>query len=449
MRMFNEVCLKFEKADWSLNPEFGLIDTVLETHPQLYDIVAPDILQSKKASLMGRGDVPSVEQIVRAAIYKELKGYDYRELEYAQSDSRICSTFIKLDNRKPFSFQMFQKYISRITAETLTKLLIELNKISIGEGLEDIKSLRVDSTVVKSNIHYPTNNSLVWDCIKESHRLLMKLAEETQDLEFRDYRKSAKANYYKINVIKSKDKRVKLFEKQLVTFTKSINQVDQVLRNPKKKSCNVAAICIETNLETHLSVMRQVFSVAKRREILGESVPNAEKIFSIYEPHTDIIVKGGREVQFGHKINIAGGRSNLILDCEVLDGNPSDSKLYIPTLKRVIENYETIPRDVSTDGGYASLDNKEGAEENGITNIVFNKVVGSLQNKASSKKMETQLKKWRSGIEAVISNYKRSFDMFVCTWKGKAHFKAKVLWSAIAYNIRVMTRLVISKIALL
>lgn len=63
--------------------------------------------------------------------------------------------------------------------------------------------------------------------------------------------------------------------------------------------------------------------------------------------------------------------------------------------------------------------------------------------------METQLKKWRSGIEAVISNYKRSFDMFVCTWKGKAHFDAKVLWSAIAYNIRVMTRLVVSKIALL
>jgi len=110
-------------------------------------------------------------------IYKELIGYDYRELEYAQSDSRICSTFIKLDNRKPFSFQMFQKYISRITSETLTKLLIELNKISIGESLEDIKSLWVDSTVVKSDIHYPTNNSLVWDCIKESHRLLTKLSE--------------------------------------------------------------------------------------------------------------------------------------------------------------------------------------------------------------------------------------------------------------------------------
>ncbi len=130
---------------------------------------------------------------------------------------------------------MFQKYISRITAETLNKLLIAINKIAISEGLEDIKSLRVDSTVVKSNIHYPTNNSLVWDCIKESHRLLTRLSEEIQGLQIRDYRKSAKANFYKINIIKSKDQRIKLFQKQLVTFTKSINQVDQVLRNPKKK----------------------------------------------------------------------------------------------------------------------------------------------------------------------------------------------------------------------
>ncbi|HED38743.1 MAG TPA: hypothetical protein ENI76_10955 [Ignavibacteria bacterium] len=81
-----------------------------------------------------------------------------------------------------------------------------------------------------------------------------------------------------------------------------------------------------------------------------------------------------------------------------------------------------------------------------MVNIVFNKVVGSLQNIASSKKMETMLKKWRSGIEAVTSNYKRGFGMFVCNWKGKEHYKSKVLWSAIAYNIRVMTRLVISRI---
>lgn len=447
MKLFNNFCLKFEQPDWSRNPEFGLIDTILEEHPELYDLVAPDITSGHKSNGFGRGDTPSVEQIIRAAIYKELKAYDYRELEYAQTDSRICANFIKLDLRKPFSFQMFQKYISRITAQSLQKLLIGINQIAINEGLEDIKSLRIDSTVVKTNIHYPTNNALVWDCIKESYRLLSKLSEATEGLTYRDYRGSAKTVYYKINNIKSKDIRLKLFHKQLVTFTKSINQVDQVLRNPKKKAYNMVALAIEAILEDHLSVMRKVFDITMRKEILGESVPNSEKIFSIYEPHTDIIVKGGREVQFGHKINIAGGRSNLILDCQVLDGNPSDRKLFEPTLERIECYYGKTPRDVSVDGAYASLANKNAAEEKGITNIVFNKVVGSLKSQTSSKNIETRLKKWRSGIEAVISNYKRKFDMFVCNWKGKAHFDSKVLWSAIAYNIRVMTRLVLGRIA--
>lgn len=444
MKLFNALRLKFEKPDWSSNPEFGLIDTILEVHPFLYGILKEDICRGTKESEFGRKDTPSVEQIVRAALYKELKKLDYRELEYAQKDSRICSTFIKLDERKPFSFQMFQQHISKISEQSLDRLLIEINKIAISEGLENVEKIRMDSTVVETNIHYPTNNSLVWDCIKESHRLLNHLSEETKNLSVRDYRGSAKTNYYKINVIKSKDKRQKLFIQQLILFTKSINQVDQALRNTKKKSYSISAMCLVLALEKLLPLMRQVYDFTRRKQVLGESVPNDEKIFSIYEQHTDIIVKGGRDVLFGHKINLAGGTSNLILDCQTLDGNPSDTQLYQETIERIEKNYNVIPRDITTDGGFASNSNKEYAQSKGIVNIVFNKVVGSMQNIVTSKKMETMLKKWRSGMEAVISNYKRRFKMFVCNWKGEMHFKAKVLWSAIAYNIRVMTAQVVS-----
>ena len=178
MQLFNALRLKFEKSDWSLNPEFGLIDTLLEQHPDLILLLKNDVIGQESQNNFGRKDTPSVEQIVRAAIYKEMKGLDYRGLEYAQSDSRICANFIKLDLREPYSFQMFQKYISRIKESSLQKILIEINKISISEGFEDVEKLRQDSFVVETNIHYPTNNSLVFDCIKESHRLLEQLKEE-------------------------------------------------------------------------------------------------------------------------------------------------------------------------------------------------------------------------------------------------------------------------------
>src|SRR5665647_51621 len=166
MKIFNKLLLKFEKPDWSANPEFCVIDTILESRPDIILMLKSDIIGNERASSFGRQDTPSVEQIVRAAIFKEMRGMDYRELEYAQNDSRICGTFIKLDGREPYSFQMFQKYISRIKPESLHRVLVEINRIAISEGLEDVKSVSQDSTVVKTNIHYPTNNSLVWDCVK-------------------------------------------------------------------------------------------------------------------------------------------------------------------------------------------------------------------------------------------------------------------------------------------
>ena len=185
---------------------------------------------------------------------------------------------------------------------------------------------------------------------------------------------------------------------------------------------------------------RKVCSQTQRHEIHGEQVPNEEKVFSIFEPHTDILAKGSRNYEFGHKVDISSGKSNLIPDCAVLQGNPSDTELYAPAQQRIIANYGKAQKSQVTDGGYASKKNMEVAQNNGVCNIVFNKIVGSLRNSVSNLNMETRLKKWRSGIEAVISNLKRGFSLDRVTWQGFHHFKAKVLWAVIAYNIKVMTR---------
>ncbi|TSA30090.1 MAG: ISNCY family transposase [Ignavibacteriales bacterium] len=443
MKIFNDLLLKFEKPDWSANPEFCVIDTILESRPDIILMLKPDIIGKERASTFGRKDTPSVEQIVRAAIFKEMRGMDYRELEYAQNDSRICEAFIKLDGREPYTFQMFQKYISRIKPESLHRVLVEINKIAISEGLEDVKSVSQDSTVVKTNIHYPTNNSLVWDCVKTSTRLLAQLKEEIDTLDFIDYTKSAKKTFYEINITRKEANRIPLFHKQLILFTKVINQTSNAI---KKKSTSFIAMGIQAELAKLRDLMDQVYDVTYRKEIDGEKVPNEDKLFSIYEQHTDIIVKGQREALFGHKINLAAGKSNLVLDCQVLRGNPADKSLFKTTIDNVIQNYEIIPRDSATDGGYASKANLEYAQEAGITNIVFNKVVGSMQNIVSSLNMETRLKKWRSAMEAIISNIKRGFNIFTCNWKGWIHFQAKVLWSVLAYNFRVMTGLILDRL---
>jgi IS5 family transposase len=445
MQLFEDFKIRFEQPNWKNDPELGLIDSVLEKHPHLIATLGEGISNSQIKNILGRQDTPSIEQIVRAAIYKELKGLDYRALEYHQEDSRIAALFIKIDPLRPYSFQLYQKYISQIKPERLQDMLLELNKIAINEGLEDLKKVRQDTTTVETDIHHPTNNSLIWDCIRKSTEHLKKLSEEVKGFTYRDYTKGAKKTYFKINNTHSKDKKIKLFEKQLVTFTKAINQVSNAIKK-KDIFVDIRAMAFMYMLENLLPVMIQVYDVSYRKEIKGEKVPSDEKIFSIFERHTDIICKGGREVVFGHKINLTTGASNLVLDCLIERGNPADSKLFGPTLDRVMGNYEATPRDCAADGGFFSKENIESSKNKGVTNIVFNKIVGRVKNQASSLNMETRLKKWRSGIEANISNLKRGFKLHRCNWKGWMNFQAKVLWSVIAYNIRVMTNSLVMSI---
>lgn len=447
MKIFETWKLKFEQPDWSNDPELALIDTILELNPYLIEMAAPDIISDNKDSNFGRDDAPSVEQIVRAAIYKEMKGLDYRDLGYAQKDSRICEHFLKINHTEPYSFQVFHKYISRIKEETLSKLMVEINKIAIGEEIETLEKFREDSTVVETNIHYPTNNTIMYDCIKESHRLLKNLKRVTGAFKLKNYHKKGKKACFKINVENSDKKRKDLFRQQLELFTKCIDQVSDIIEMKLESIGTIKVICLVMALKDLLPLMNQVYKMTHDREILGQQVPNDKKIFSIYERHTDIIVKGKRNSKFGHKVDIGTGASNLILTCSIPRGNPKDGDFFRNTIDTVKREYGKTPESVVTDGGYASLKNQKHAAREGVINVVFNKITKNMKNIAESPFVEKSLMQWRSGVEAVISNLKRGFKLARCTWKGWEHFKQKVYWSIIAYNIRVMTGHMLSLMA--
>jgi IS5 family transposase len=230
----------------------------------------------------------------------------------------------------------------------------------------------------------------VWDCIKESERLLKHLKEEV-DFSFEEFRVKAKRTYFKINVERNEEKRVKLFIKQLKTFIKCINQVSNIVKKKYELGVTEKAGNYLAAMESLIPVMKKVYLMTERKEILKEKVPVEEKIFSIYEQHTDIIMKGQREAQFGHKINLGSGKSNLILTCEILEGNPKDSELYQGTMEKLKKDYGKIPEASTADGGFASVENIEYSMKIGIMNIVFNKIRGSMQNIVNNKWIENKL----------------------------------------------------------
>ena len=120
-------------------------------------------------------------------------------------------------------------------------------------------------------------------------------------------------------------------------------------------------------------LIEQVIEHTERRVIHGESVPAKEKLFSVFETHTDIIKKRNRDIQYGHKLNLTSGKSGLILDVVVETGNPADSERFLPMLDRHIEHYGGAPKQMAADGGYASHDNLAQAKARGVSDMAFHK----------------------------------------------------------------------------
>ena len=176
--------------------------------------------------------------------------------------------------------------------------------------------------------------------------------------------------------------------------------------------------------------------------LAGEPVPVRDKLVSLFEPHADIIIKGSRDVDYGHKLNLTTGKSGLILDLVIEAGNPAGGERLLPMLKRHIALYGKALRQAAADGGYASRDNLAQAKACGVRDMAFHKKSGlTIEDMVRSRWVYRKLRNFRAGIEADISSLKRAYGLARCTWRGLDHFKAYVWSSVVAYNLALFARL--------
>ena len=189
-------------------------------------------------------------------------------------------------------------------------------------------------------------------------------------------------------------------------------------------------------------LIEQILAQTERRVLHGESVPAGEKIVSLFEPHADIIVNGGRDVEYGHKLNLTAGKSGLILDVVIEAGNPADSAQFLSMLERHIAVYGQAPRQAAGDGGYASGPNLQQAKALGVRDMAFHKKAGlRIEDMVRSRWVYSKQRNFRAGIEAGISCLKRAYGLARCTRRGLDHFRAYVWSSVVAYNLTLLGRL--------
>lgn len=422
--------------DHSMGREYQVISQILDQHPRVLYWVAAD-LRGEDVQATGRQGL-SAETVLRAAIVKQHHQFSYEELAIHLVDSMTFSAFCRMGGAEPCKSSL-QENISRIKASTWEKINAAILVSASHFGVEKGRKVRTDSTPIESDIHKPLDSELLWDAVRVMARMMENAKETFPGLKFHNRRRAMKKRLLKIRYQSRKNNRRQIYREMLRYTKETLDYLNMAIKRipivePKWASWELVAREFAKKVEV-------VISQTQRRVFDGEKVPAAEKLVSLFEDHTDIVVKGRQDVTYGHKVNLTTGQSGMILDLVVEQGNPSDVEKAVAMIQRQVKIYGAAPRQCAFDGAYASRKNLHEIKALGVKDVMFQKKKGlRVQEMVKSPWVYRKLRNFRAGVESVISCMKRAFGWTRCLWKGWTHFQAYTWASAVAFNLATLGR---------
>jgi transposase, IS5 family len=428
-------------AEHEIGRELKAMSLWLDEHRDLIGLAAED-LRRHGVTETGRQGLPA-ESVLRCGLLKQHRQLSYEELAFHLEDSASFRAFARLPLSWTPKKSVLHKTISAIRAETWEAINRILLDSARQEKVETGKVVRLDSTVTAALMHEPSDSNLLWDAVRVMARLL-RVADALIGgrLVWRDHRRAAKKRARAIEYTRGRPNRAQHY-RELIRLTRAtLAYADQAAMQLWQAPDPIAAVLWQAEFGHYRPLIERIVGQTERRVFQGETVAATEKIVSLFEPHTDIIVKGGREVEYGHKLNLTTGRSGLILDLVIEAGNPADSERFLPMLERHIAFYGKAPRQTAADGGFASRHNLGEAKALGVRDVAFHKKAGlRVMDMVKSNWIYRKLRNFRAGIESDISCLKRAYGLARCIWRGLDHFRAYVWSSALAYNLALFARL--------
>jgi len=428
-------------AEHEIGRELKAMSQWLDEHRErLLGSVAND-LRRHGVKETGREGLPA-ESVLRCALLKQHRQLSYEELAFHLEDSASFRAFARLPLAWTPKKSVLHKTISAIRAETWETINRFLLASARQEKVETGKVVRLDSTVTAALMHEPSDSSLLWDGVRVMVRLLRTADALVGGFEWRNHRRAAKKRAQAIKYARGRENRVQHYRELLKLTRATLAYADEAAARVGQALDPTAVMLWQAEFRSFRPLIERVIAQSERRVLHGEALPASEKIVSLFEPHADIIVKGGREVQYGHKLNLTTGRSGLILDLVIEAGNPADSQRFLPMLKRHIAFYGEAPRQTAADGGFASRDNLSQAKALGAHDVAFHKKAGlRIKDMVKSNWVYRKLRNFRAGIESDISCLKRAYGLARCVWRGLDHFRSYVWSSVVAYNLALFARL--------
>lgn len=456
---FSFADLEFIHQGVQMEPVLKTISDFITDHAELVERVRQDLERGLKNPTTGRSGL-TAPQVLRSLTLQRVKNWDLRELRERIADGYTLRGFTHFFADAVPKHDAFHRAFNRLTPQTLEAINERLIRAAVALGWEDGKKLRVDTTVVETDIHHPTDSTLLWDTVRVVTRLIGRLDGLLPKGVggFTDRTRSARRRMQEIQRMTPKERsqqQVLKYEELIGTTQQVVAKARQVLEKTKKVRVadlldDIAIRALRQQIEHYCQLGDRVIDQARRRVLQGEQVPSEQKVYSIFEPHTDLVKRGkvDKPVEFGHKVFLAESACGLITQYRVLEGNPSDEVHVEPSLKRHKKTFGHAPELYSTDRGFYSERNIEVSDQAGVrvTSIPQRGGKKTAQREAQEKSSAfKQGQRFRAGIEGRISVLFRGRGMKRCLAEGRQHFELLVGAAVLANNLMVIAQLLIQK----
>ena len=440
-----------------------LLDPVDEL---LDDAELVDLVRQKLASrhpLSVRTGRPSIapDRLLRCCVAKHLKGWSFRELEREVRSNLVYRRFTRFDADPTPDFTTFSRTFGllgpEVTQEIHKRVVVMARDKQVATG----RKLRTDTTVVETNVHYPTDSTLLRDGIRVLSQSLERIAGECKPGAVAVVNHARSVKYRLLEICRaakclteSSRQRMQDSYGKLIGLTRGVvRQVTAVLEDLQQGRLPIVGqlttvVANEIKLRHFVPLVQKVMAQAKER-VMGGNRHVAGKVLSLFEPHTQAIRKGKahKPTEFGRLVRIDEVENGIVSQYEVLEGNPADTNSWEPALAQHETQFGRPPEMATGDRGFFSAKNEQDAKARGVKKVAL-PARGHLSKTRASLQKERWFRRalhWRGGIEGTISTLKHPFSMARATYKRDTGLERYVGWCVITKNLVSMARTLVGR----
>ena len=366
-------------------PQLAQLDRLLDDD-EIYARVRADLARRHPLTpVHGRRSTP-VEVILRILVVMRLYGWSYEEAEFHVNDSLVLRQFCRVYLEKVPDDTTLIRWANTIDPQTVHALNDRVVQLARGLKVTRGRKLRVDTTAVETDIHYPTDSALLGDGVRVLSRLMKrakavlgKAAATLGPEAFRSRMRTVRRLSQQLHRIArrkgagARDAMKEAYETLIDTARRTGHRARRVLGALERRTKPSAQRLVQ-RISTFLPLLLQGIQQASRRVLQGESVPAGEKVLSLFEPHTQIIPrhKAGKPVEFGRKLRLDEVEGGIITGYQVLDQGGGQDRPYLrDSLQTHRRHFGRAPDLLAADRGMASAENEKLAREAGVKRIAL------------------------------------------------------------------------------